>query len=357
MIATFPTLCPNLQEITLYSLQRDPMVTAALSEMLLASNRNALRCFRVDYPLTEEARQVVHNLPNLRSLSMDIERDSSLPLVVLPNLTNLGITYYHDDDCLRLFHRAKLEKLGTVTLYSKSEQTGGFLEAFERVVLAASIQNTLSEFRLCTARSWEPNYSSFLPFTQMTRLTLDFSCYNGCSSTVDDDVITNLARAMSRLQTLELGDPPCYEIPTGVTATGLVALAHHCPYLFTLRVHFQVASLSTPLAIPRTASDAEPTALQRGCALRRLEVGGISVPEESVLTVALTLAHIFPHIEGVDGPDEDSVGSWDDNWDKVVEAICVSREIINRSSEKHIPFTPWSTLVNISPGATLEGTI
>jgi len=52
--ATFPTWCPTLRQIHLYSLPRDPMTAAAVSELLLTTNQNALRSFRVDSPLTEE---------------------------------------------------------------------------------------------------------------------------------------------------------------------------------------------------------------------------------------------------------------------------------------------------------------
>ena len=99
--------------------------------------------------------------------------------------------------------------------------------------------------------------------------------------------------------TLELGDPPCHEIPTGVTATGLMTLAHHCPDLSTLCIHFQLASLCAPPAISRVTSDVGFPALRRDCAMKNLEVGWIPVPEESVLVVALTVAHIFPRIEDI----------------------------------------------------------
>ena len=42
MITAFPTLCPNLQGITFNSMPRDPIITAAVSGMLLSCNRNAL---------------------------------------------------------------------------------------------------------------------------------------------------------------------------------------------------------------------------------------------------------------------------------------------------------------------------
>ena len=348
-IAALPTRCPNIQSISLYSLPSDPMVAAAVSSLLLVINRNALRCFRVDSPLTEEARQVICNLPNLRELSVIIERDNSLPTVVLPNLTNLEIKYDQDSDLLRVFHGATFGKLAVLTLQSESEQIDGFLEAFERVALAASIQNTLSEFCLRTSRSWTPNYSSLLPFTQLTTLVIHFSCNGGCSSTVDDNVVTNLARAMPKLETLELGDEPCEEILTGVTVNGLVVLAHRCPKLLALRVHFQVASLCAQPGVYGLTSGTCSTAPRRDCALISLEVGEIPVPEGLVLMVALTLAHIFPNIESVSCVDED--------WEKVVDAIRASRELIDRSSEEHPLYALQSNFSDTSPGAKLDGVV
>jgi hypothetical protein len=58
-----------------------------------------------------------------------------------------------------------------------------------------------------------------------------------------------------------------------------------------------------------------------------LEIGEIPVPEESVLTVALTLARIFPRIEYIDYVYE--------SWEKVLDAICISRQIVDCSSKEH----------------------
>jgi len=277
-LMTLPALCPNLEKIILQSLPRDPAIVAGVSGMLLATNRNTLRCFRVGSPLTEEAQEVIYNLPNLRELSAIIERDTSLPSAVLPNLTSLAIECDHGYDWLRMFHGATLERLESVIFDSRSEQIGDFLGAFKRVALAASTQNTLSRFTLHISCSWNPSYTSLLPFTQMTCLVIEFSCGNDCSSSVDDDIITSLARAMPKLQYLSLGDEPCRRITTGVTVKGLMVLAHHCPNLFVLRVHFQVASLSAPPATPGTTSNAGSTSPWWDCALAILEVGKIPVP-------------------------------------------------------------------------------
>jgi len=81
---------------------------------------------------------------------------------------------------------------------------------------------------------------------------------------MDGDVITGLARSMPKLKTLELGGPPRRKIPTGVTAKGLVVLAHHCPDLSTPILHFQVAGLSAPPTISGMAPNTTLTDLEVG---------------------------------------------------------------------------------------------
>jgi len=50
-IVRLSKLCPDLESITLDDLPRDPIITEAVSEMLLACNRNTLPKFYVDSPL------------------------------------------------------------------------------------------------------------------------------------------------------------------------------------------------------------------------------------------------------------------------------------------------------------------
>lgn len=330
MITAFPTLCPNLEDIALYLLPRSPAITVVVSGMLLASNQNALRLFHVNSSLTEEAREVLLKLPNLRKLLVVIERDGLPTSVVLPNLTDLIIKCDHGGDWPRFFRGATFGKLEVASFTSGPGQSGGFLEEFQRVALAASAQNTLLQFHLCTPWSWNSNYTPLLPFTQLTYLVIEFPCEGGCSSIVDDDTVTNLARIMPKLEILRLGGPPCPEIPIGATVNGLVFLANHCPHLCELCVHFQVASFSTLPAIAGTTSDAGFTTPRGDCVLTELEVGGIHVGEGPVLVVALTLARIFPLIEniGYEG---------DENWGRVMDAINLSRQILGYSGKEHTP--------------------
>lgn len=315
MVTNLPTLCPNLQAITLRPLPRDPKITEAVSGMFLANNRNSFRCIRVDSPLTEAAREVVYNLPDLQELLVAIERDTLLPSVVLPNLANLTIKYDHDFNWLQGFRRATLGKLALVDIRPGSASIGNFLEAFESVAVTTSIPATLSTFRFRTSHQWRPNYHSLLLFTQLKELDIGFSCESGCSSTIDDDAITDIARAMPLLEDLSLGGRPC-QTPTGVTVKGLAALAHHCPHLSNLCIHLQVATLD-PSAIPGVISDGEPTVLQEECALTRLNVGNIPVSEESTSVVALTLLRIFPHIKYIVHLDR--------GWRKVKDVISLSK--------------------------------
>ena len=332
VITTLPTLCCDLQEIALYDLPTSPMITAAVSGSLLITNRNTLRGFHTDSTLTEEASEALYKLPNLRSLSVVIEKGTSLPSASLPNLTELTIACDDEDDWPRLFHGATFGKLERVSFCLQSEQIGNLLGAFGRAALSSSVQNTLSGFRLFALRSWDPNYSSLLPFTQLVDLVIRFSCDGGCSSRVDDDIVISLSRAMPKLQTFDLGGTPCRQITGGVTTKGLLALAHHCPNLGTLCVHLQVASLSDPPGIPGTAPNPGPTASWKDCALTELEVGETPVPEGSAIIIALTLLRIFPRLDWITFINEE--------WEEVENAINRSREIVNRSSKQRPLTTP-----------------
>jgi len=326
-IISLPTLCPNLQVINLDMLPLDsPTITAAVSGMLLATDRDTLQEFHVDSTLTEEASKVLYKLPDLRSLSVAIEEENPSPSASLPNLTELKITSYNEDaGWSRFFCGATFGKLESVTFYLQSEETGDFLEVFKRAALSSSIQNTLSRFYLFANFTWNPNYSSLLPFTQMVNLEIEFYCDDECSR-VDDDIVISLSREMPKLKSLKLGDEPCREFTAGVTAKGLVALARNCPNLSLLRIHFQLASLSIPPASPRMTLGAESTASWVDCALTGLDVGEIRLPKESVLMVALTLLRIFPQISEIYHNDE--------GWWKVENAIYYSRQIVNCSGKQ-----------------------
>ena len=143
---------------------------------------------------------------------------------------------------------------------------------------------------------------------------------------MDDDVIISLSRATPKLGTLGLCCAPCRQIATGVTTKGLLALAQHCPNLSTLRIHFQVASLSVPSATPGMPPNTESTAPRTDCALTDLEVGETPMPEGSELTIARTLLRIFPRI---------SV-SWfsDEGWEQVDDAINRSKRVVDCQSKQ-----------------------
>jgi len=345
MITAFPTVCPNLQVISLLDLPSDPMITTAVSGMLLATNQNTLQWLYVDSPLTEQVIEMLFKLPNLRGLDVLIEETS--PSTSLPNLTELITRYNNASNWPRLFHGAILGKLESITFIPRSEQIGDLLGAFKRAALPLCLQNTLSKFHLYTPYSWNPDYSSLLPFMQLVDLDITSSCDGGCSSRVDDNTVINLSRAMPKLETLVLGSKPCSQFTTGVTAKGLVALARNCPDLFFLRIHFQVASLSIPPTSPRMAPDVESTASRVDCGLMYLDVGEIPVPEESVLIVALTLSRIFPHISEIFYSTDDDKG-----WEKVESAINDSQRIVDYSSKQHPSHYALKCPIDPSTGAT-----
>ena len=296
-IARLPKLCPDLESITLHNLPEDPIITRAVSEMLLACNRDSLQTFDVGSPLTEEAREVVYRLPELSSLWTVIQGPTSLPTVTLPNLTEIDVRYDNDLSWLQGFRGAVLGELDSAIFRSQSNDIGDFIGAFGSVALTTSAKDTLTEFRFYTSRSWNPNYSALLPFNQLKVVEIEFSCKDGCCSRVDDDIIMSMVRAMPKLEILQLGDAPC-KTPTGITINGFIGLARLCPCLSKLRIHFQVATLveAANSAATLSPSDDELVNWREDCALTDLEVGEIPTLARSGLNLALILLRIFPRI-------------------------------------------------------------
>jgi len=333
MITGLSTLCLDLECITLNRLPRDPVITEAVSKILLACNQDTLQWFCVDSPLTEEAREVVYRLPKLSGMWVIIQGNTLLPPVALPNLTSIDIEYDDYLGWLQGFHGATLEKLEDIYLRSKSKQIGDFLGKFGSVALTTSVSATLSTFNFNTSSSWNPNYRSLLPFTQLKDLVIGSSCGGGCSSRVDDNIIMDLVRAMPKLEILKLGDTPC-ETPTGVTVKGLIALAYGCCHLSRLRIHFQTASLVEATASSETPYPSnEPMVQRQDCALTDLEVGEIPVQPSDALRVAMTLLQIFPRLSNIEYIGE--------GWHSVGETIELSKQIgtfLHRTGEAHQPY-------------------
>ena len=323
MIAALPKLCPGLREIRFNTLPKNPIISTAVSELLLTTNQNTLHCFHADSPLTDEAREVICKLPNLRDLRMFIDGPTSLPSMVLPGLAKIYIEYGRDNNWLEGFRGASLGKLASATFSPKYAPTDDFLKALESVVLTTSIPLTLSSLKLRTFRPWIPNYRSLLPFTQLKTLSIESPCTFVCTSTIDDNTITDLAQTMPQLESLQLGDPPC-NTPAGITLKGLFTLARCCPHLSRLCIHFQVTAVD-PTAIPGQNFTNGSTSPRESCALTYLQAGAIPVPEESASMVALVLLRIFPHLTEIDYTYR--------GWKKVVGAICDSRGLSSRVSK------------------------
>jgi len=330
MISRLPSLRPDLAFVTFYNLPKDPMITEAVSEMLLACNREALQAFCVDSPLTEEARDVVYRLRKLSSLGAIIQGSTSLPTVELPNLTTIYVEYEGGLNWLEGFRGAMLKKLEFAVFRTEANHIGDFLGAFESVALTASAQNTLSGLWFYTSRSWSPNYSSLLSFNQLKTVEIEFSCEGGCSSRLDDDIVVNLARAMPKLEILRLGKAPC-ATPTGITVNGLIALACRCPRLSKLRIHFQASTLIEAATSATTPSPSHELVVRwEDCDLTDLEVGKTPIPSQSELTVAHTLLQIFPRLLNIKGKNR--------NWKTVEKTIKDFRRIkgfVHRTSKAH----------------------
>ena len=148
---------------------------------------------------------------------MVIDGPGSLPALTLPSLAQIYVKYDHDHSWLQGFCGAMLENLTSTAFDPGSHLTNDFLEAFESITLTAPIPATPSKFMFPTVHVWRPNYRSLLPFGQLEELTVGSSCGHDYTSTIDDDIITDLALAMPKFESIWFDNLP-YKTPTGVTA-------------------------------------------------------------------------------------------------------------------------------------------
>lgn len=234
------------------------------------------------------------------------------------NIIEIDVGYGRDHGLLQAFRAATLGKLSSIVLFAM-DSPKGFLEAFESAAHATSIPATLSEFLFFTSHRWKPNYISLLPFTQLRQLVVEFSCLPDCSSTVDDDVVTDLARTLPKLEILRFGKSPCGE-PTGITARGFAALACQCLRLSCLSIHFQVAGLS-PSEVPPVASGGETSMPREECVLTELHVGCTRLPGESASMVIETLTCIFPNLKFINYSHM--------SWKKAVKAMMNAKRFVD----------------------------
>jgi len=147
-----------------------------------------------------------------------------------------------------------------------------------------------------------------------------------------DRAFPDVAEAMPKLKTLQLGRPPCRTI-TGVTSKGLVALAGRCLQLSKLCIHFQAHGLTGAMASTEPLLPPERAVVvpRTSCALTDLQVGETPVPR-STLTVSMTLLQIFPQILNIEHTNP--------HWKGVADTIKLFRRIgghIHRTSKPHPP--------------------
>ena len=200
------------------------------------------------------------------------------------------------------------------------------LSELKSVALTTSTKDTLTEFGFYTSRSWNPNYSALLPFNQLKTIVILSSCKGGCSSRIDDDIITNMAQAMPKLEILLLDYPPC-GTPTGITVNGFIALARLCPRLSKLSVHFRATTLveAANSATAWSPPNCKPVIRLEDCVLTSLMVGMTPIPaRRSKLAVAHILLQIFPRILNIEYDRYEDVG-----WRAAAEIIKNFRRIGN----------------------------
>ena len=146
---------------------------------------------------------------------------------------------------------------------------------------------------------------SITSFRNLIRLRVDTYCSmtGGCIFRLTDGDMGNLATALPRLESLQLGRPCCFN-SCNTTITSLLSLSVHCLGLMELETHFNTLTI---VSDARRLLDEGIGHDKARCMVSDLPVGHLptTVRENDIGNVAMGLKVIFPrlkYLRGKDGP-------------------------------------------------------
>ena len=263
-------------------------------------------------------------LPNLRHLVVTLpETYIPPPAVVFPSLEKLIVSYGEAASwvhVLRNIPNPTLRELGV----DFTGSSPAYFQTLGSSLLDANIEQALISLE-CQGGIplTEAGLRPFLSFGRLTKLHLySTRTEEQCSFQLNDSIISELAAALPRLTSLELGGYPCDAPTSDVTITSLVALSTNCVDLDYLQLHFNTNDI-----ISRNTHASSQTH-KFICKLHTLAVGSQPLPtnHDDILVVAFAILQIFPHLETISAAS---------HWDQVGRAVRLFRK-----AQKTIPFLP-----------------
>ena len=252
-------------------------------------------------------------LPNLRHLDVILpETRIPPPAVVFPSLEELIVSYGEAASWVHVLRNIPNPALRELQI-NFSGSSPAYFQTLGPSLLDANVDKTLKSLK-CICKDGilltEAGLRPFISFGRLTKLHLNSPCTEErCNFQLNDSIISELAAALPRLTSVELGGTPC-KVPTSdVTISSLVALSTHCIDLDSLQLHFNAKDI-----IYHNLS-ANSQTHKFSCKLRSLAGGSQPLPtnHDEILLVTFTILRIFPHLETISKSRQ--------NWDQVRRAV------------------------------------
>ena len=288
----------------------DPLSMDAVYNLLEQASAT-LRSVDLDGDPSMAIIEKLLQLPNLRHLDVRLPGTHiPPPAVVFPSLEKLIVWYGEAASWLHILRNIPNPALQELKI-SFGNSSPVYFQTLGTSLLDANIGKALVSLE-CHGRIHltEAGLHPFLSFGRLTKLHLNSPCTEErCTFQLNDSIISELAAALPRLTSLELGGTPCDTPTSDVTITSLVALSNNCLNLGTLQLHFNANDI-----ISRD-THANSQTHKFTCKLRTLTVGSQPLPtnHDDILLVAFAILQIFPHLETIFTKSHD--------WDQVGRAV------------------------------------
>ncbi|KAF8887190.1 hypothetical protein BD779DRAFT_534413 [Infundibulicybe gibba] len=331
LLSTLGRRCPSLAHFELVTINSYPDIGRQMESLL--PQWGQLETLVIRY-LPEEALRIVAALPHLHSLTLSYVVDdhgntfSPTPGTdVFPALQDLSITANSSILCINLLKAAINCPLVEFkfSLFGLNPPTWHdlFAELYDKSTLAKveiddlEIQHngrypgTTDELRLL--------------FSLTNLIHLDLETRYGFD--IDDAFVYEMAAAWPCIQILNIEATKIFQPfePQRLTLQGLAPLADHCPDLWDLRLHVNVAQIRSKHFDMCSGSSRSR--------VQFLGVGRSPISKKSVPWAAVYLSVIFPRLRAVDytdGYEGHERPAYPDRWSDVNSHLLVYRHVRDR---------------------------
>ncbi|KIJ63295.1 hypothetical protein HYDPIDRAFT_134382 [Hydnomerulius pinastri MD-312] len=158
-----------------------------------------------------------------------------------------------------------------------------------------------------------------------------------CTSSIDDDTLTRMAKSWPELTTLSFGAEELWRTPPKITLSGLSSLLEHCPLLSSLSIFFTAHVPGELLCDP-----------PKGCTvnehLNKLCVGASPIVEP--LKVAAFLSAILPNVKAIEwlqweGEEDLDSEVWDygPRWKQVEDSYALFATVRQQGKNQAVAHT------------------